>query len=988
MQQASLVGTTLGKYEIRDLIGAGGMGAVYRGYDSTLRRDVAVKIINLGSDNPELRTRFIREAQTAAGLEHSHIVRVYDFGIDRDVNYVVMQHLTGGSLSERIRQANEQGRPLASLAEVVVLLDHLASALDYAHEQGVIHRDIKPQNVMFNNQGQAFIVDFGIAKILTGATNLTGTNMAMGTPSYMPPEQWTNRDVSASADQYSLAVTAYQLVAGRLPFEADSVPSLWYKIENDNPTPLNLLRNDVPPSLMMVMGRAMAKKPEDRFPSCSAFAQAFAAAVGDLPQNGTGYFTFKLAKPRPSAGVFTPTPMQVSSASIPAAATRSRGGGMWVGLMMLVIIVALVGLVVMLLNNNGSEAEPTAVADLQAASALTIIEASATATEAPPTDTPIPATETPAPTETPLPSDTPEPSATTAPTETPSNTPTATDTLSPRDAAMATLDTASTLTAVAWTPTATPDYEATVQAEITSIYLEALTATATLWTPTPTNTPEPTATPTSTPTATETPAATATSTATPSPTVTPTLVATVDVTAVMQRVSNLPVTLNADWQPVEQVFDGGFTMVLVPAGCFTMGAPSGSTDLQPAHEVCVRAPFWLDKTEVSRAEYEAMGFPLMGQGEPDQPVLGVPWVDARDFCLVRGAHLPTEAQWEYAVSGPDDLPYPWGGLFALDRAIYGRSDEAGAEAVGFLPDGASWVGALDLTGNAAEWTSTLYQPYPYNAFDGREETEAEGERVVRGGSWRSTSPDTLTSAARAAFAPDASDDTVGFRCALSAVSPRAFYTVGPAPINLRTGPGAFYALAGVAQPGETYPILAQYNDWYLLEVEGSDPVWALNNLGAIDNPDNVVIAPVGTIPPTPFNVVNNATSAPVNTGGNNNPPGNQGGGNQGGGNQGGGGNNGGGGSQPTVRPPTGVPPTAGPTNVFATSQPPATIAPQPATAIPTRVPATPVPPTPVPPTPVPPTPVPPTPIPPTPYPTLQPCYDCIIQPPCPDCQIP
>nr|MCU0465429.1 SUMF1/EgtB/PvdO family nonheme iron enzyme [Anaerolineae bacterium] len=847
------------------------------------------------------------------------------------------------------------------------------------------------QNVMFNNQGQAFIVDFGIAKILTGATNLTGTNMAMGTPSYMPPEQWTNRDVSSSADQYSLAVTAYQLVAGRLPFEADSVPSLWYKIENDNPTPLNMLRNDVPPSLMMVMGRAMAKKPEDRFSSCSAFAQAFAAAVGDLPQNGTGYFTFKLAKPRPSAGIFTPTPMVAPTAAAPST-RQARGGGMWVGMLMMVMIVALVAVVVMLLNNDGRDGEntPTSVANLEAASALTIIEASATTTEVEPSETPIPPTNTPAPTETPLPTDTPEPSITAAPTETPSNTPTATDTLSPRDAAIATLDMASTLTAVAWTPTATPDYDGTVQAEITSIYLEALTATATLWTPTPTNTPEPTATPTSTPPATETPEATATSTATPSPTMTPTLAATVDVTAVMQRVSNAPVSLNADWERVEQVFDNGFTMVLVPAGCFMMGAPSGSADLQPAHEVCIRAPFWLDQTEVSRADYEAMGFTLTGEGESDQPALGVSWIDARDFCLARGAHLPTEAQWEYAVSGPDDLPYPWGGLFALDRAIYGRSDEAGAETVGLLPDGASWVGALDLTGNAAEWTSSLYQPYPYNAFDGREEAEAEGERVVRGGSWRSSSPDTLTSASRAAYAPDAAEDTVGFRCALSAVSPRAFYTVGPASINLRTGPGAFYALAGVAQPGTTYPILAQYNDWYLLEVEDGEPVWAMNNLGAIDNPDNVVIAPVGTIPPTPFNVVNNPTSAPANTGGGGNPPGNQGGsGNQGGGNQGGGGNNGGGGSQPTVRPPTNVPPTAGPTNVFATAQPLATIAPQPATAIPTRVPATPVPPTPIPPTPIPPTPIPPTPIPPTfePLPTYY-CHECIIQPPCPNCQIP
>jgi serine/threonine protein kinase/formylglycine-generating enzyme required for sulfatase activity len=307
---ADLTGTTLGKYELRELIGAGGMGAVYRAYDESLKREVAIKVVNLGTGGPELQARFIREAQTAAKLEHSHIVRVYDYGVERDINYVVMQYLNGGSLAERMRQAAFQGRSRASLPEIALLLEHLGSALDYAHVQGVIHRDIKPQNIMFNNHGQAFIVDFGIAKLLSDASNLTGTSTTIGTPSYMPPEQWGAETLTPTADQYALAVVTYQLVAGRLPFEADSVPSLWYKIEKEDATPLHIIRPDVSPSVMLVISRAMAKTPSERFPNCTQFAQAFMAAINGTNQDSAGdYFTFDLAKsPAASVPPFTTPP--------------------------------------------------------------------------------------------------------------------------------------------------------------------------------------------------------------------------------------------------------------------------------------------------------------------------------------------------------------------------------------------------------------------------------------------------------------------------------------------------------------------------------------------------------------------------------------------------------------------------------------------------------------------------------------------------------
>lgn len=863
--QNNLTGKTLGKYELRDLLGVGGMGAVYRAYDHSLRREVAVKIINLGSDNAELRTRFIREAQTAAGLEHSHIVRVYDFGIDREINYVVMQFLTGGSLSERIKQAIEQGRPRASLSEVALLLEHLSSALDYAHAQNVVHRDIKPQNIMFNNQGQAFIVDFGIAKLLTGATNLTGTNMAMGTPSYMPPEQWTRQDLTPAADQYALGITAYQLVAGRLPFEADSVPSLWYKIENEQPTPLHVLRPDVPQNLMLVLGRAMAKKAEERFPNCTQFSQAFSAAVSEIQSDSTHYFTFKLAKPRTNGGVYTPTPSASRGEQVYSTPNMPKTGGrrgVLVGAIIGILILAVVAVIGLSGNNSGANQTPTAIADEENSS--TVIEI--VATEEPS----LTATDTVTPTDTPTHTITasPEPTATATntatdtPTETPA--PTITNTFSPREAAMATLDTGLTLTATAWTPTHTPNYDETVQAEITSIHYEGLTATATLWTPTPTFTPTFTATPTLTDTPSPTPTLTPTATLTATPTLTSTPSRTPDVTAVMQTIHTLRVARNSDWQPVEQIFDDGVTMVLVPAGCFTMG-DSSVLDQSPAHEICFDSAFWLDKTEVTQADFDRLGGLQAGlDGTASTiPVHNVTWFEARDFCLSRDAALPTEAQWEYVARGVDNLLYPWGDIFVAENAVYNRDYDDAMSEVGLLPVGASWVGALDLSGNLFEWTSSLYTNYPYNAGDGREKSDGFGDRVARGGSWIQANAIDLQNTTRTYFNPEIVEPYMGFRCARSLSPLRAMFTVTSQSVNLRRGPGTSYAVAGTAQQGETFPIIAQHLDWYLVETPDGT-VWVSNGLGETENPSGATIEPAATIPATPVVVIQpTATAAPV-----------------------------------------------------------------------------------------------------------------------------
>lgn len=764
MMSGGLTGQTLGKYLLRDMLGVGGMGAVYRAYDQTLNREVAIKVVQATSGGEEFQARFIREAKTAAALEHSHIVRVYDYGVDRDISYVVMQHLTGGSLADRIKQAAEQGRPRASLPEVAELLAQLASALDYAHAQHVIHRDIKPQNIMFNNQGQAFIVDFGIAKLLTDATNLTSANIAMGTPSYMPPEQWARLELTPAADQYALAVTAYQLVAGRLPFEADSVPSLWHKIESEQPTPLNTIRPDVPPALMLVMARAMAKNPAERFPNCTQFAQAFAAAVSAMQVDSTHYFTFKLAK-RPSSS--TPhTPYTPVSAAMPAPHKPNRGG-LLIGVFG---VIALLAAVVVLMSDRGTAAAlemtltalgatetPVSVVLVASNTPLVAVTESPTATASP--------TATSSPTETPTetvipPSATPQPTLTRTPSPTSTSTETPTATLSVREAAIATRDVGLTLTATAWTPTPTPDYDATVQAEITALYFEELTVTATLWTPTPTNTPTHTHTPTPTPTNTPTP----TPTNTPTPTRTP----TPDATRTLEARASAGVTSNAAWTPVERDFDG-VTMVLVPAGCFMMGSTNGDSDERPVHEVCFTIPFWLDKTEVTQAQFRENGG-VQGRSSyftgDDRPVERITWREARDYCEKRGGRLPTEAEWEFAARGPDGLTYPWGDGFVAANVIYSRNSNNQTATVGRRLNGVSWAGALDMSGNVWEWTSSLYYVYPYDATDGREDLTTSGNRVLRGGSWNYVGGN-LRAAGRNGDSPDYGDLNIGFRCARS-----------------------------------------------------------------------------------------------------------------------------------------------------------------------------------------------------------------------------
>lgn len=403
MSHENLVGQVLGQYELRELLGVGGMGAVYRAFQISLKREVAVKVLPSTLVNePGYVERFNREAQTAALLEHPHIVSIFDYGTQQGTSYLVMRLLTGGTLAQRLNQRDDKGQMvLPSLGETAVLVNQLGSALAYAHNQGVIHRDIKTSNVMFDNQGNGYLVDFGIAKLMGAQSGLTGTGMAMGTPAYMPPEQWAGRDLTPAADQYALAVLVYAMITGRVPFEAATPYELLHKHLHEQPTPPHALRADLPQAVDLVLARALAKEPEERFPSVTAFAIAFDSAIEGAKGEATAFFTSKIPTKMARAAGYTPTPnyatpnltpSRISSgmhgrtpAPIPVAVTQPTPiykNPIAYGVLIVIILLAVI-LAVLLSNNSPG----TEVADITPTTgALQLIE-TATNTDAPATAT-------------------------------------------------------------------------------------------------------------------------------------------------------------------------------------------------------------------------------------------------------------------------------------------------------------------------------------------------------------------------------------------------------------------------------------------------------------------------------------------------------------------------------------------------------------------------------------------------------------------------
>ena len=266
------IGATLGRYRLEERIGAGGMAEVWRALDLGLERNVAVKVMSPDAvaDDTSFVPRFLREAKVSARLEHPHILPIWDFGQAEDLLFIVMPLLPGGTLRDRAH---------AGVPAVIALewLRALASALDYAHREGVVHRDVKPANVLFDRTGRLFLSDFGLARE-AGSASLTVAGTVLGTPVYMSPEQVRGEAASPRSDQYALGVLAYYLLAGTPPFEANSVFVVMEKTLRDEPALPSAVNPVLHRSVDYVLLKVLEKRPAERFESCGAFVEALERA--------------------------------------------------------------------------------------------------------------------------------------------------------------------------------------------------------------------------------------------------------------------------------------------------------------------------------------------------------------------------------------------------------------------------------------------------------------------------------------------------------------------------------------------------------------------------------------------------------------------------------------------------------------------------------------------------------------------------------------
>jgi putative two-component system response regulator len=256
---------TLGSYRVMEQIGRGGMATVHRAYHPALDRFVAIKVLpDFFADDPSYRERFQQEARSVARLKHPNILEVFDFGYENGVGYLVMELVEGGTLADRV------GKPM-DLREVIHVLEPIASALDHAHAMGVLHRDLKPSNILLHKDGTPVLADFGLARMAGAMHRLTGSGTVMGTPEYMSPEQAADEPIGPQTDRYSLAVVAYEMLTGRVPFMADTPAAVLLSHVTKAMPATRELRGELSAHVEEVLRRGLAKVPEDRFPSAAAF---------------------------------------------------------------------------------------------------------------------------------------------------------------------------------------------------------------------------------------------------------------------------------------------------------------------------------------------------------------------------------------------------------------------------------------------------------------------------------------------------------------------------------------------------------------------------------------------------------------------------------------------------------------------------------------------------------------------------------------------
>ena len=347
MPKSKWIGKSLSKrYVLEEMLGQGGMSAVYKSTDPNLKRVVAIKIIHPHlSNDPNFVKRFEEEAEAVAQLRNPGIIQVYDFNRDEDTYYMVLEFVPGETIQEHLKRLNESGRKLSTTSAIEYIAE-VCDALDYAHQRGMIHRDIKPANLMLNIMNQIILMDFGIAKIVGGQRH-TATGAVVGTAMYMSPEQIKGTHADRRSDISSLGVTLFEMVSGRPPFEAESAMTLMMMHINDpvpNPKDLN---PDVPDDLIAVINKALAKDPNARYQTAAQMAAALRNVLGriksgapvEAPTYGGTMLEDALISSAnveatffepPSADVVHPQGTFVENAPMPSAAGGKGQGGEYV----------------------------------------------------------------------------------------------------------------------------------------------------------------------------------------------------------------------------------------------------------------------------------------------------------------------------------------------------------------------------------------------------------------------------------------------------------------------------------------------------------------------------------------------------------------------------------------------------------------------------------------------------------------------------------
>jgi formylglycine-generating enzyme required for sulfatase activity/serine/threonine protein kinase len=736
------------RYELKSQLGRGGMATVYHAYDPRFQRYVAVKVLPREFLHDEtFISRFEREALTIANLEHLAIVPVHDFGEYEGQPYLVMRYMPGGSLRDRIKRG-----PMA-LADIRRIVDQLAPALDKAHAQGVIHRDLKPGNILFDEDDNAYLSDFGIAKISEATAQLTGSGI-VGTPAYMAPEIADTKELTSAVDIYALGVIVYQMLTGKQPFQAATPMGILLAHINQPVPDVRQARPDLPEAMQYILARALAKNPADRYPCAADLAADLNHVVrmqGD--ESTTTLPSFEAPPPEP----VIPSPEAltmdgVEAAPLPKPAKRARGQPImllpWIILGAAVILLGVGGLALAGVFGGNQPATPEAeIAQ----------EESETGSLAEPTDAPLPATFTPEPTDPPPPTSTPEP------------------TLNP-------------IYVLAKTGVSSNnEWESYIQ-EFNGVPMALVPAGCFMMGSTEDEFDyamglceerlgEGECAP----------------------------------TRFDNELPQYEICIEEPfWFDVYEVTNAQFAAFLNQAGNQTEGdvtwlkATADDVLIEQRGETWAALDGYQDHPAIelrwfgAAAYCEVLDMRLPTEAEWEYAARGpdgllFPWGNEFDGTITN--FCDANCAGDYADNRFDD-----------------RYQETAP--VDTYPDGISWVGAYNLGGNVWEWTDSLSRDYPYDPdVEANDSADSDSDRIVRGGSWDNPN-DLIRAAIRRGVPANIPSPLIGFRCARSYESPDAIPLDQPTPTaapESAEDPAISLAFAGVDTNSDWTPYIQEFD---------------------------------------------------------------------------------------------------------------------------------------------------------------------------------